>query len=210
MAKTSSNFYRILMRMSVVGLTILFIAIGLVVDNVKVSGGYKNYSVDTGIYTINGLQKEERQTGIKLDHVLLFHNVQDLDFSKLKPYLDENKQVILNIEFVDDHANLAEVANGNYDNIYNHSPTHSKKTEELYGYAHCMNLMATGITGAYTTRGIISKILFPHIGMLFLLLSKMVHRQNFSLTTTGLTGAIRLQVLHSAIFIRVMSGSIWS
>jgi len=103
------------MRVSVVALAVLFIAMGVLTDTVRVSGATRNYTNDTGIYTVNGLENEEVATGVNFDHVLLFQNVQSLDFSKIKPYLDANKQVILNIEFVDNHANLAEIAGGNYD-----------------------------------------------------------------------------------------------
>ena|GEM_PF-1809456 len=115
MNKAGFSLYQIIMRASVVALIVLFITTGLLVDTVHVSGTSRNYGNEAGIYTVKSFKNEEVATGVNFDHVLLFQTVQHLDFSKIKPYLDDNKQVILNIEFVDDHANLAEVAGGDYD-----------------------------------------------------------------------------------------------
>ena len=57
----------------------------------------------------------EAQLGVRFDEVLKFQPVQDLDLSKLTPFMDAGVRVILNIEFEDDHPNLRDIVAGKYD-----------------------------------------------------------------------------------------------
>ncbi|CAM9121118.1 unnamed protein product [Chrysoparadoxa australica] len=51
-----------------------------------------------------------------MDHILKFHSLDVLDFTKLsKEVLDEDKELIVNIEFFDDHDNLKGIVAGDYD-----------------------------------------------------------------------------------------------
>jgi len=51
----------------------------------------------------------------KLDHVLLFQKIGEIDYSKVRDQLDDGRAVILNLEFEDSFANLAAIPEGHYD-----------------------------------------------------------------------------------------------
>lgn len=57
----------------------------------------------------------ERGLGVDFDYALLSQDVKGIDYSKVTPYLDEDKDVVLSLEFKDDHANLRAIAAGAYD-----------------------------------------------------------------------------------------------
>lgn len=57
----------------------------------------------------------EAQVGVNFDQVLKFQPVEDLDLSKLTPFLDAGVRVILNIEFEADHPDLRDIIAGDYD-----------------------------------------------------------------------------------------------
>jgi len=65
----------------------------------------------------NTMQGREHDFGLKFDHVLRFQDVDKLETASLKRYLDSGYDVVLNIEFKDDHANLGDVAAGRYDDF---------------------------------------------------------------------------------------------
>lgn len=72
--------------------------------------------VKVGIYPGDKrIQAFEVETNLQLDHVLLFQPVSKIDYSKVIPFLDAGYDVILNIEFFDNYANLKDIASGKYD-----------------------------------------------------------------------------------------------
>jgi hypothetical protein len=73
-------------------------------------------SVAVGVYPGGkSVWSYESDLGIKLNHVLQFQNVKQLNYTKVVQFLDRGYDVILNVEFLDSFANLRSISQGLYD-----------------------------------------------------------------------------------------------
>ncbi|MCK5628851.1 hypothetical protein KAI12_05225, partial [Candidatus Bathyarchaeota archaeon] len=80
------------------------------------SSGFEVERVNVGVYP--GGQEVwdyEEELDVNFSHVLRFQNVKMLNYSEVIEYLDLGYEVILNVEFMDNYANLDAVAEGVYD-----------------------------------------------------------------------------------------------
>jgi len=79
--------------------------------------GFKTADISVGVFSNNlsELQGLETEIATKLDHILIFQNVTDLDMKVVSNYLDNNYRVILNIEFPENESNLRSITSGIYD-----------------------------------------------------------------------------------------------
>lgn len=79
-----------------------------------VPGGFQAVSV--GVYPGGqDVAKYEAQLNVKFDYVLQFQDIMQLNYTEVIQFLDRGYGVILNVEFTDTFANLANVTAGLYD-----------------------------------------------------------------------------------------------
>lgn len=72
--------------------------------------------VKVGIATrTNDVKEQEARLGVKIDHIVKFQAVQKLSWNNMAHLLDQGVTPVLNIEFREDYANLADINNGKYD-----------------------------------------------------------------------------------------------
>ncbi len=53
--------------------------------------------------------------GVRFNHVLLYQDIRSINYNVVRSYLDKGYDVILNVTFFDDHANLKDIRDGAYD-----------------------------------------------------------------------------------------------
>ncbi len=61
------------------------------------------------------IEEYERRLDVKFNHVLMFQNINRLDYSKVRQQLDKGYAVVLTITFRETYANLKDVRDGAYD-----------------------------------------------------------------------------------------------
>lgn len=73
-------------------------------------------SVTVGVYPGGkSIWNYESDLRVKLNHVLQFQNVKQINYTKIVQFLDRGYDVILNVEFTDTFANLHSIREGAYD-----------------------------------------------------------------------------------------------
>jgi beta-mannanase len=82
---------------------------------------YEAERIQIGIYPSDGesIWKYEEQLDVRLDYILQYQKVTNLNHTDIKPFLDRGYDVILAIEFTDSYANLHDIAQGKYDTYLN-------------------------------------------------------------------------------------------
>jgi endoglucanase len=61
------------------------------------------------------IEEYEHKLGVKFNHILMFQNINRLNYARVTEQLDKGYTVILTITFRENYANLKDVRNGAYD-----------------------------------------------------------------------------------------------